>query len=331
MNIKPLVSITLSAYNVEQYIARSLDCIINQSLKNIEIICIDDGSKDKTLSILNTYAAKDKRIIVVAKPKNEGLAVARNQALAMAKGKYITFVDGDDLFDLTMLEKAHNLAENEKSDLVLWDYAIFYNNTDLEINKNKQTSLKPNIATDKVALLKRPAFTWTKLIKTETAKQLNIHFPKGLTRQDIPVHWHLITAIEKIAILPERLSFYRQQEQATTAGTDKRLFDLVTVMDITKEYLIKNKLYEAYKDTFLESQINFFAGMYDKINEGLKPKALKLINERFKKEQLTYLNSGKPLRNQTRLFFNAKNGSVIAKIKLSLRHFTRYIYRKLKS
>ena len=103
----PLVSITMSTYNVEDFIQESLNCIVNQTLKDIEIICIDDGSKDNTLSILNDYAEKDERIIVVAKPKNEGLAVARNEALALAKGKYITFVDGDDLFSLTMLEEAY--------------------------------------------------------------------------------------------------------------------------------------------------------------------------------------------------------------------------------
>jgi len=327
---QPKVSITLSAYNVEQYIADSLDCIINQALKEIEIICIDDGSKDNTLNILNEYAQKDPRIIVVAKPNNEGLAVARNQALKLAKGKYITFVDGDDLMNLDLFKEAYNLAEKEQAEMVIWDYAIFYNNKDLEINKNKPTSLKTNIATDKIALLKRPAFTWTKLIKTEKARELNIHFPKGLTRQDIPVHWHLITALDKISILPKRFSYYRQQAQATTAGTDKRLFDLVTVMDITKEYLINNNLYNIYKDTFLESQINFFSGMLDKIDKSLKSQALKLINDRFKDEHFAYLKSNKPLRNQTRLFFNAKNGSISAKIKLNLRNITRKIYRTLK-
>jgi len=327
---KPLISITLSAYNVEQYIVASMDCICNQTYKNLEIICIDDGSKDNTLQILNDYAKKDSRIKVVAKPKNEGLAVARNQALAMATGKYIAFVDGDDLMDLSLFEKAVNLAETNHSDLVLWDYAVFYNDKDLIVNKKVISNLTQGLANNKIELLKRPAFTWIKLIKTEIAKELSIHFPKGLTRQDIPVHWHLITAINNISILPEKLSFYRQQTQATTAGTDKRLFDLVTVMDITKEYLIENKIYKTYKDVFLESQLNLMAGMYDKINSELKPKALVLIKDRLQNDQIEYINCKLPLRKQTRLFFNAMNGSLIAKIKLNFRHFLRYLYRKLK-
>lgn len=327
---KPSISITLSAYNVEKYIAESLECIINQTLQNIEIICIDDGSKDNTLTILKEYAEKDNRIKVIAKPKNEGLAVARNQALQLAKGKYVTFVDGDDLFDLTMLEKAYLVAEKENADMVIWDYAIFYNEKNLAKNKIIPSTLKTNIKTDKIALLKRPAFTWVKLLKTKTAKELGIHFPKGLTRQDIPVHWHLITSLDKISILPERLSYYRQQAQATTARTDKRLFDLATVMDITKEYLEKNNLYQTYKNTFLESQLNLLAGMYDKANDNLRPQAKKIIEERLKADQWQYINSSFPLRNNARSFYKAMQGSVYHKIKLASFKFLRSIYRKLK-
>ncbi len=327
---QPLITIALSAYNIETYIADSMDCIINQTYKNLEIICIDDGSSDKTLQILKSYAQKDNRIKVVAKPNNEGLAVARNESLAMATGKYIIFLDGDDLFDLKMVEKAVQLAEKEQSDLVIWDYAIFYNEKDLEKNKQEPSPLNNINSKNKKALLKRPAFTWTKLINIEKAKQLNIHFPNGLTRQDIPVHWLLITAIDKIAILPERLSFYRQQAQATTAKTDKRLFDLATVMDITKDYLTKNGLYDTYKDVFLESRLNLLAGMYDKCDSVLKPQASKIITERLNDDEWAYIESNKPLRWASRKLFLAIKGNKIAKFELFLRNSIRKIYRVIK-
>lgn len=327
---KFLVSITMSVYNVEQYLHSSLDCIVNQTLKNIEVICIDDGSTDGSLAILNKYAQRDARIQVIAKPKNEGLAVARNEALALAKGKYITFVDGDDLFDITMLEKAYKLAESERADMVLWDYVSFYNNSDLIINKGKPSVWNNIFSPKKIHLLKHPAFMGIKLLNTEKVKKLKICFPVGLTRQDIPVHWHLITKLDKIEILPERLYFYRQQSQATTHRTDKRLFDLATVMDITKEYLIRNNLYEQYKDEFLRQQLGLLAGMYDKVDSSLKPKALKIIIERLKNDQWDYILKKKPLRWQTRDFYLAINGDVVAKIKRALWLSIRYIYRSLK-
>lgn len=328
--MNPFVSITMSVYNVEEYLRSSLNGIVNQTLKNIEIICIDDGSTDGSLSILQEYAQRDVRIQVIAKPKNEGLAVARNEALALATGKYITFVDGDDLFDLTLLEKAYQLAESKKAEMVLWDYLVFWNESEIMAKKTVPSALLNCSSTNKIALLQRPAFTWIKLIKTEVAKKLQITFPKGLTRQDIPVHWQLITQIHAIALLPQRLSYYRQQPQATTHKADKRLFDLATVLDKTKEYLEQNNMYQTYKDEFLRQQLNVLAGMYDKVPKNLKPKALAIVKERLQADQWNYILSNKPLRWQTRDFYLAINGSVVAKIKRVFWLSSRSIYRSLK-
>ncbi len=329
-NISPIVSITLAAYNVEEYIAESLDCIINQTLKDIEIICIDDGSTDNTLIILNEYASRDSRINIVAKPKNEGLAIARNESLALAKGKYVAFVDGDDLMDLDLFKKAYELAEKEKADMVMWDYAVFYNDKDLEVNKNKLSQLGQILENDKVSLLKRPAFTWVKLIKTSVAKELNIYFPDGLTRQDIPMHWHLITKLEYISILPEILSYYRQQTNATTHRSDTRLFDLATVMSITEEYLKKNNLFDVYKDIFLESQLNLLFGMLDKADKSIKSEALKIVKKNLSDDQWQYIHDKKPLRWQARMFYLSLEGLLFSKIQYQLWKFTRKGYRTLK-
>ena len=328
-NTKPLVSVTLSAYNVEEFIRESLDCIVNQTLEDIEIICIDDGSTDNTLSILNEYAQKDNRITVITKPKNEGLAVARNESLALAKGKYISFIDGDDLIDLDLFKKAYELAEKEKSDMVMWDYAIFYNNEDLVVNKNKPSALDKISIEDKVSLLKRPAFTGIKLIRTDVAKNLNINFPKGLTRQDIPIHWLLITQLNKISILPKKLYYYRQQPNATTYKTDRRVFDLATIMSITEDYLKKNNLFDLYKDTFLESQLNLLFGMYDKADKLIKSEALTIVKKKLDDDQWQYILDNKSLRWQARMFYLSLEGSFSATIQYQLWNITRKVYRTI--
>ena len=330
LSVNPNISVTMSTYNVDEFIQESLNCIVNQTLKNIEIICIDDGSTDDTLSILNEYAAKDSRIKVVAKLKNEGLAVARNEALKLAKGKYIAFVDGDDLIDVTLFEKAFKLAEENNSDMVVWDYIPFWNTNEIAIKKQKLSSLVTIKTTDKETLLKFPSFSCVKMIRNEVINSFNVSFPVGLTRQDIPVNWKLITSLEKINLLPERLYYYRQQPEATTNRTDKRLFDLATVMDITKEYLIENNLYEQYKDEFLRQQLGLLAGMYDKVDSSLKPKALKIVIDRLENDQWNYILKKKPLRWQTRDFYLAINGSVVAKIKRVFWLISRSIYRSLK-
>ena len=221
-----LLSITVATYNVQDFVRESIESILNQSFRDFELICIDDGSKDNTVKILKEFEEKDSRVRVISKSINQGLAVARNESLALAKGKYVAFFDGDDIYDCTLFEKVIQKAEEENSDMVLWDYVTFYKAEEIE-KKQKEYSLLNDISSlDKIALLQRPAFTWVKLLKVEKVRSIGIHFPDGYTRQDIPVHWHLIIELDKISILPERLSYYRQQPEATTSKKDTKLFHL---------------------------------------------------------------------------------------------------------
>lgn len=324
-----LVSIAIATYNVEDYIEKSLDCILKQTLQNIEIICIDDCSTDKTVSILQEFAKNDERLKVVLKSKNEGLSVARNEALEMATGKYICFVDGDDLMDKELFEKAYKLAEQKNSDLVMWDYVTFWNESEIKFKKIELSPLASISGKNKFILLERPAFTWIKLIKTNTIRKLGIQFPEGLTKQDIPVHWNLIININNIAILPQRLSYYRQQPNATSYKTDVRLFDIATIMDIVKRNLIENQCYEDYKDIFLKQQLSLLSVMYDYIDKPFKEKAIEIIKKRIGADQLSYIYSEKPLLIQSRLLYKVLQGSVIHKIYFNGWLMLREVYRKI--
>ncbi|RDI58374.1 glycosyltransferase family 2 protein [Flavobacterium glaciei] len=326
-----LLTVTIATYNVDKFISESIESILNQSFQDFEIICIDDGSHDNTVSILQEFANKDRRVKVIAKKVNQGLAVARNESLALATGTYVMFLDGDDIYDITLFEKAIAVAEKDSSDMVLWDYVSFYENHQIQKLKEQPSDLIGFNVKDKIALLKRPSFTWVKLLRTQKIKEMGIHFPVGLTRQDIPVHWHLVTKLDQISILPERLAYYRQQPDATTAKKDKKLFHLAFVMDIVQKYLKDNQLYDLYRSTFLDQQINFLAGMYDNIKKEYKAEALVLIKDRMKPEHFLYLNEKNGLRQQTKYFFAAMNGSLKAKLQMQMWYISRAIFRKIKS
>ncbi len=117
----PELSIIVPVYNTEKYLPRCLDSIIGQSLKDIEIICIDDGSTDSSPVILQNYAKKDSRIHIIRKP-NGGLVSARKAGVREAKGKYIGYVDSDDWIDPTMYETLYNCAESNQADMVSSGY-----------------------------------------------------------------------------------------------------------------------------------------------------------------------------------------------------------------
>ena len=111
-----LVSIIVPVYNCAQFLNRCMDSLVNQTLKDIEIICINDGSTDNSPEILQEYAAKDSRIKIINK-ENGGLSSARNRGLAAAQGEYLGFVDSDDWVDLDFFEKLYNAAKKYDTDI----------------------------------------------------------------------------------------------------------------------------------------------------------------------------------------------------------------------
>ena len=116
--MNPKVSIIIPVYNASLYLEQCLECVINQTLKDIEIICVDDGSTDSSVSIINSYAQIDNRIKILQQ-KNQFAGVARNTGLANATGKYIIFLDSDDNIKKDMIQELYEKAENTSADIVL--------------------------------------------------------------------------------------------------------------------------------------------------------------------------------------------------------------------
>ena len=121
-NIK--VSILVPVYNTSEYLRKCLDTLVGQTLKEIEIICVNDGSTDNSLEILEQYAARDARVVIVNKP-NGGLPSARNAGIDNAKGEYLGFVDSDDYVELNMFERLYNTAKKKNSEVVVCGAHIF--------------------------------------------------------------------------------------------------------------------------------------------------------------------------------------------------------------
>ena len=117
--MKSLVSVIIPIYNVEQYIEKCLDSVINQTYKDLEIICVNDCSPDNSAQILLEYAQRDTRIKIVNREKNGGLSAARNTGLDEAKGEYVYFIDSDDWIDLDYIEKMVSAITFSKTDVVV--------------------------------------------------------------------------------------------------------------------------------------------------------------------------------------------------------------------
>ena len=127
------INMDCNVYNVENYIEECLDSLINQTLKEIEIICVDDGSTDGTLKLLYKYEEADSRVKIIQQ-QNQYAGVARNNGMKHAVGEYIIFLDSDDFFEKTMLEKIYNEAKRKEADLLFFCFKVF---DDEKKEKNK--------------------------------------------------------------------------------------------------------------------------------------------------------------------------------------------------
>lgn len=328
----PVITVALSVYNVEEYLSSCLDCIINQSFKDIEILCIDDHSTDNTFHVLQQYEAKDERIRLIRQPQNAGLSVSRNIAISEAKGEYIWMLDGDDLFEVTLLEKAYNVAISSNSDITIWDYHVFEDDTDL----NNKSTFKSHFSTidtsDYKQLLRLPSFMWIRLYRLDYLKKLNVCFTPGLTKQDIPVNWHTLTHKPKVSIIPQVLAYYRMRKTSTTSQKGRSLFSLYKVMDIVGDKLKKDGLYSEYLDVYMQSRLQLLHGMYDYILPELKNEAMEIVKSKCSEQDAKNFLKTKNhlLTKRTQLFYRMLNGDLFAKIQYVCFMEIRRIYRFIK-
>lgn len=226
MTISPKVSVIIPVYNVEKYISKCLDTLINQTLKDIEIICINDGSKDNSLSILKKYAQKDSRIKIIDK-QNEGLSVARNDGLKLARGEYIGYVDSDDWVDLDFYEKLYNAAKKYNSDIACGNII----RCGKKVKKYRIKYLKEEYFTDNIEKLKtvkipKYNYIWNKIYHRENLIKTQILFPEGKTYEDIACAIKMIYYLNGVVTVPDTGYYYRKNPcSIVMTKSDKHIQD----------------------------------------------------------------------------------------------------------
>ena len=190
----PKISVIVPVYNVEKYLGECLDSIINQTLKEIEIICVNDGSIDNSLSILKEYASKDIRIKIIDK-ENEGLGYTRKVGLNNATGEYILFCDSDDYYvELTAFEELYNYIEKVKVDIVIFDFIQKDENTK-KINNVSDTYDQNVVFTHRNIenIFDHVALCWQKIYSRDfLTKYDDWYFPKHVKYEDVPFHYQVI-------------------------------------------------------------------------------------------------------------------------------------------
>lgn len=267
---KVKVSVIVPVYNVEAYLEKCLDTLGRQTLKEIEIIVVNDESPDNSQEIIDKYQKKYKTIQGYIK-KNGGVSDARNFGISKATGEYIAFVDGDDYVELDMYEKMYKKATSGNFDIVVCDLNYVYEDKIVRVSSKIETDTT-NI---KQTYVNMYPCVWNKIYKRKLFNN-NVEFKKGVWFEDVEFLYKIFPYIKTIGVVKEPLNQYVQRQGSITKTFDKRLYNYIDNFNGLIEYYQQNNLYDTYHNeleycyvrylyaTFIKQATNFEIDEYQK-------------------------------------------------------------------
>lgn len=238
--MKKLISIVLPIYNVENYIEKCMESVLNQTYKNIEIILVDDGSPDNCPIICDQYVKEDNRVKVVHK-ENGGLSDARNAGIKVANGDYITFIDSDDYVDKDYVEFLYNTIEETDADIAIGGHRVIYDSGKIiEKETHENSVLEPKKVLERILYDDGIDLSaWGKLYKRYLFN--DIKFPKGRLFEDSATTYMLVDKANKIAINSiSKYNYIIRKNSISNAKFSPKKMDLITSTREMNEY-VKNK------------------------------------------------------------------------------------------
>lgn len=290
--VEEKVSIIIPVYNSEKTLKKCIESVINQTYKNIEILIINDGSKDKSLNIMNEYKNKDKRIIVINQ-RNNGISGARNTGIINATGDYITFIDSDDYIKPSLVKDTINIFKEYECDVVRNNYELSYENGKTELrnemyeeNKIINISEKKEKMIQNILLGKVQSYSWLLTIKRKIIDENNLTFNEDVfLMEDLLFFIRLIFAIQNIYFVKEpKYYYYQSNKNSLTRDTNKYIKNINNILimkkhleEILNEHIQENNKYIKIINTvYLNGIIGYLkisvrnSGNYKEILDELK-------------------------------------------------------------
>ena len=312
MSIQPKISVIVPVYNTGKYLSKCLNSILNQTLKEIEVIVVNDGSKDDSQEIIDEFVSKDSRLVSIQK-ENGGLSDARNAGIDKAKGEFIAFVDSDDYIDLAMLEKMYELAERDESEIVLCDL-VKVNENGKEFRDLPQSPQLPEkiiLVEDFTIFGEMSCFACNKIFKKALFE--NHRFRNGIHFEDIELIPKLVLDSSIISKINEPFyKYFERQDSITKTHTEKGLDMFVAVNEVT------NYFYQSKYNTFATELKRFqiIQGYYSYLaylayvkDKTLKSRMIEALSDFLKENHLTK----KELKNYNRFEKNYLNSLPLKK------------------
>lgn len=250
MNIK--VSTIIIAYNIEKYIEKCLDSLINQTFKDLEIIVVNDGSTDSTLEKIEKFKRIDNRIILLNQD-NKGPMEARESGLKVARGEYVLFVDGDDWLDIKAIETLYKITQKDNYDIINYGYWMAFEDNNLvegwRLNIGEE--LLENEFLENLLKGKITNSIWCKFIRRKFIIDNNVLFPKNISYgEDLAFLISLSVHKPKVYITNECVYYYYQRSDSLTNRVSSKILDITNSILFVKEVLIEFGIFEKYYKEF---------------------------------------------------------------------------------
>lgn len=284
----PYVSIVVPIYNIEKYLRECLDSIINQTLQNIEIICVNDGSKDNSLSIIEEYQQKDPRIKLVSH-ENHGYGYSMNAGFKVAQGKYIGIVEPDDYIDVRMFERLFVAAEKYNTECVKSDFYTFIGDGEERVIEKKSLStlypdlyykrISPRYETRAFSFIKN---NWTGIYRRDFIEKANISHNEtpGASYQDNGFWFQCFCRLNSLVFIKEAFYYYRQDNPNSSINNERNAFIIYNEWEFIKRKCSKNlEMFPALRDIYLRQKLNSLIWHYNRINASFKPKFKQLFTK----------------------------------------------------
>lgn len=281
----PKVSVIVPIYNVEKYLEKCINSLLSQTLEDIQIILVNDGSKDNSGNIAREYEKNNKNRIIYVEKENGGLSDARNYGLKYATGDFVAFLDSDDYIEKNAYEEMYNKAIEENADYVECDFIWEFPN---KIRVDKQYPYKNK----KEMLSFVRVVAWNKLIKSQLITDNNLEFPKGLRYEDVEFTYKLIPFVNKFAYVDKPFIHYVQREGSIANVQNERTAEIFTVLDNVIEFYKKNNIYEEYRDELEYNYARYLLCSSLKRMCKIKDKTIreKLLTESWERLNLNFPN-----------------------------------------
>ncbi|XWO14204.1 glycosyltransferasee [Candidatus Hepatincola sp. Pdp] len=286
-NIK--ISVIIPAYNSEITLNKCLNSVRQQTLSDIEILCIDDRSKDKTPHILLKHSQFDLRVKVITLKKNIGLGAVRNLGLQTAQGEYICFLDSDDFFnELTALEQLYKIALPQHLDIIIFSYKKLYTKTHLTISNSHFKNLLPHkiySTTDdkeKILLNSSIGIAWNKMYKRELIINNNITFAEKILYEDVLFFFKSIILAKDIQVVDKDFITYTKSSNTIMKIKNINNIDIIIVYNLVVNFLKTNNLYETFEYAFIYKSFGAFFRMLKTIPWVYKQQYLEELHKHIK-------------------------------------------------